>query len=146
MSRVVQVGAVTLTFSPSWTVLNYDGVDYYQKAIKDYRANPRTKPSNLIDDVAAKARDTLSGLMILKVRTGGTDRVDADAITTWTRRIRAVLYLEQPVKPSNVKPTILDPKTAQQALERAVGKVDNNPRVVSAATPSPPLPWTATLA
>ena len=38
-----------------------DGVAWLVE-IKDYRQHPRTKPSDLCDEVARKVRDTLSGL------------------------------------------------------------------------------------
>ncbi len=89
MVQKVVEGALVFEFPDNWRVSKYDEWTYYRKhfqkllqgqkaidiiavepknqcirliEIKDYRANRRLKPSDLINEVAQKVLDTLAGL------------------------------------------------------------------------------------
>jgi hypothetical protein len=91
--------------------------------VKDYRAAARTKPTDLIQEVAKKVRDSLACIHAMAANAGE----DAQAFAAQAlrrRRLRVVLHLEQPKKPSKLKPWVLDPATMKQKVRRALQAVD----------------------
>lgn len=171
MPKRVQEQALAFSFPDAWTVWKYDATGYYTKNLrgfaggtkgvdivafdassgdlwlieaKDYRNVRRTKAVDLFREVAMKVRDTLAGLMVLRVRAGGTDKNDAQSVTAGTTRIRVVLHLEQRRHTFKAMPQAVDPKTAHDVLKREVGAVDNQPRVVDVRMQRQPGTWSVT--
>lgn len=167
----VSEGAVTLTFDESWTVLVYESLSYYRlitglggsnKAvdvvaydpdrgdlwlieIKDYRLHRREKPVALVKELAMKVRDTLGGLVILRVRAGGDYPNHVARILKGMKAIRVVLHIEQPAVVSRFRQDMVDPKTLRDLLVRELKRVDNGVRAVSQTRPQvgdvSALPW-----
>lgn len=165
---VVREGLIELRFAEGWVASKYDEWPFYRdhvargiegtKAvdvvalaldstlwlveIKDYRAHGRTKPMDLADEVAIKVRDTLAGIFIAaKSPSEHTYRGSARRGLA-ASRIRVVLHLEQPARPSRLTPHVVNPVNLQQKLKQLLRAVDAHPLVVDLTTPS--LPWIAT--
>ncbi len=73
--------------------------------IKDYRAGPRQKAIELVEEIALKVRDTLAGLAAARLRANNTNEADAARRASRCNDIKVVLHLEQPAKPSRLHPT-----------------------------------------
>ena len=108
--------------------------------IKDYRQHPRTKDDTLSlwDEVAIKARDTLSGLFAAKVEAGHAFAMRS----VTTMKLRVVLHLEQPTTRRKSFPRAYDPAYIQQKIKQLVKPIDAHPRVVELGNMSC-VPWTA---
>ncbi len=105
-------------------VAAFDGVVWFIE-VKDYRANPRQKPSEVFDEVAMKVRDTLAGLKVLSVRDSDSqERDDARHILANSKRFRVVLHLEQPKQTSKLFPQTIDWKNARDQLRRVMRTMD----------------------
>lgn len=101
--------------------------------VKDYRINPRTKPSDLADEVACKVFDTLAALS--PARVNASDLVEADMAKRMVRvkRYRVVLHLEQPAKTSKLRPRAINPADIQLKLRQMLKPVDAHPFVAEKA-------------
>lgn len=98
--------------------------------VKDYRRHQRTKPSGLADEVMLKVRDTMAGLV-------STAYVGVDAHEKSTsrsalshRKLKVVLHLEQPSKPSRLFPRSVDPADILMKLKQRLRFADCHPTVV----------------
>lgn len=70
--------------------------------VKDYRLHPRTKPSELGEEVACKVFDTLAAILPAKIHASDeTEKQVARAVSV-ARSLRVVLHLEQPLVTSSV--------------------------------------------
>lgn len=102
--------------------------------VKDYRRHPRTKPSDLADEVTVKVRDTMAGLV--SAAFVGVDahekKISRGALAL--RKLRFVLHLEQPSKPSRLFPVSVDPADILMKLKQRLRFADCHPSVVSIAT------------
>ena len=112
--------------------------------VKDYRQQPRKKPSDIADEVAEKVRDTLAGLAACRCNADDDEerRVAHRALST--ERLGVVLHLEQPATDSKLFPRVADPASLQQKLKQLLGPVDPNPAVVDRNTVTAPLNWQVT--
>ena len=99
--------------------------------VKDYRHHPRTKPSELHEEVATKVRDTLAGLAA--ARANAVDPERKMARKALTKRWRVALHLEQPSRPSKLKPKIIDPANLKMKLRQVVRPIDPHPEVNAVA-------------
>lgn len=97
--------------------------------VKDYRHGPRTKPSELHDEMAAKVRDTLAGLAAAQADDASPDSETARKALA-KRRWRVVLHLQQSQHKSRLRPKAIDPASLRMKLCRAVRAVDPHPMVV----------------
>jgi hypothetical protein len=154
MTRLAE-GLLVHEFPPGWRAWKCDSAPYYQRhfnsfaggaksvdfaaiepaaepvlwlvEIKDYRATPRSNPSDLFSDVAMKVRDTLACLIVTACNSMATADADNAREACKVARIRVVLHLEQPVKPSKLFPQVIDPKTAKDKLKQQLRAIDPHP-------------------
>ena len=114
--------------------------------IKDYRQHPRTKPSDLCDEVAQKIRDTLSGLAAASANANDPDEKTLACRALAMRRWRVALHLEQPSVPSRrLRRCAVDPASMKQKLRQALKAIDAHPVVVDRQRlqrSHPGIPWT----
>lgn len=96
---------------------------------KDYRRNPRTKPSDLPQEVARKAFDTLAGLLPARINSNHAGEVEFAGRMRSIAKLRIVLHLEQPRKHSRLFPRAINPADVQQKLRRLVKPIDPHPLV-----------------
>ena len=78
--------------------------------VKDYRRHPRTKPSELHEEVATKVRDTLAGLAAARANASEPEEREM-ARQALRKDWRVALHLEQPSQPSKLRPKVIDPAT-----------------------------------
>lgn len=106
--------------------------------VKDYTTNSRKKSLDLLDEIAIKARDVLA----LLLAGAANDPQPNDGVGAFMmegglpRKIRVVLHLEQPGKPSKLFPGAKIPVDLTQKLRQKVRCIDPHPVVVSTASPS----------
>lgn len=98
--------------------------------VKDYRRNPRTKPSDLADEVAQKVFDTLAALLPARANANNTMERDLARAATGCERLRVVLHLEQPAKHTRLRPRAIDPANVQKKLKQLLKPVDAHPLVL----------------
>jgi len=98
--------------------------------VKDYRLHPRTKPSDLSEEVAHKVFDTLAAIIPAKLHaTDSNEKQLAHAVST-SRKLKVVLHLEQPDKHSKLRPRAIDPANVQLKIRQLLKPVDAHPWVV----------------
>lgn len=148
------VDGLTFTFPDDWNVSKYDDWSFYRNQVarvsgikaldllaidsdrtawlievKDYRRNPRTKPSDLSDEVALKVYHTIAALLPAALNANdGTEKSFAKAMIR-TRKLRVVLHLEQPTKDSKLFPRAINPDNVQLKLRQLLKPVDAHPIV-----------------
>ena len=110
--------------------------------VKDYRKHPRTKPIDLWEEVARKARDTLSGLAAASANADDADEQAFARRALKMRGWRVALHLEQPNAASRLRPRAVDPASVKSKLRRGLKAIDAHPAVVDRQTPHPGIPWT----
>ena len=111
--------------------------------IKDYRQHPRTKPSDLGDDMARKVRDTLAGLAAANANANDEGEQAMAQCALAKRQWRVVLHLEQQsVPPSPLRLQAIDPANVLEKLRRNLKAIDAQPMVVSMQNPGSGIPWT----
>lgn len=108
--------------------------------LKDYRVHPRTKPIDVVDEVALKVRDSLAGLFAAATWPSHHDRAPDARRHLGAKRIRIVLHYEQPRIHSKVFPRTHDLSRLQQKLKQLVRVVDAHPLVVDLGSAAV-LPW-----
>lgn len=91
--------------------------------VKDYRQGPREKPIDLVQEVAEKVRDSLACIHAMAANAGGDDQTFARQALR-RPRIRIVLHLEQPSKPSRLKPVAVPSVDLKQKIQQALRAVD----------------------
>ena len=117
--------------------------------VKDYRANERTKQSDLADELAEKTRDSLALLKAAAVNDMNIVPAAHRQVGTFARlssapaQIRVVLHCELPASPSKLFPSIKDAANLQTKMDQKLRPVDphvlfTNVRMARA------LPWTVT--
>lgn len=166
IAEVIQEGQLTFTFPRGSMSSKYDEWAHYRnqfnsafggtKAVdivyvdghiswlielKDYRQYNRTKTIDIADEVAAKVRDTLVGLV--SARLNATDLDEQRMATRLLRStaIRVVLHLEQPQKKTRLRPTAIDPAAVLLKLKGLVRSIDAHPYVVDQHTLKPNMSW-----
>jgi hypothetical protein len=169
MSDIV-VDKFAFDFPPGWSFLKYDDCTWYREhfndfasskamdllalaprhselwmvEIKDYRSQRRTKPGSLFAEIARKVRDTLAGLAAARLRANDSPSRDFAADAMRADRLRVVLLLEQPRKPSKLFPQAVDPATGSTMLKKALRAVDPHPLFVNASALTVKTEWTVT--
>ena len=153
-----------------WRVLDYDKCTFYREhfngiasskasdllaispsndelwlvEVKDYRRHRRTKPINIFAEIARKARDTLAGLAAARIRAYDTDTRSFAGSAARVMRIRIVLLLEQPSRPSKLFPLVVDPANGRVALKKAVKAIDPHSLLGNSAELAAKTVWTIT--
>ncbi|MBC7544825.1 MAG: hypothetical protein H7338_19040 [Candidatus Sericytochromatia bacterium] len=156
MTVQLEVDGLTFTFPNGWQASKYDDWSYYRNQfirmwqgiksvdvlavdpqktawlieVKDYRRNPRTKPSELADEVARKVFDTLAALVPAKTRSNDAAEQGLAVAACASAQLRVVLHLEQPAKSSKLFPRAIDPADIQQKMRRLLKPIDAHPLVV----------------
>jgi hypothetical protein len=165
MTRI-PVDGFDFSFPEGWTASKYDEWSFYREQfvkirngikaidilavdpdrvawlieVKDYSVNPRTKPSDLCDEVAQKVLDTLAALLPAHLNAPVPhEKHLADAVLR-TRKVRVVLHLEQPKKHSRLRPRAINPADVQQSLRLRLKPIDAHPKVTELATMRG-MPW-----
>lgn len=110
--------------------------------IKDYRKHPRTKPIDIVDELAHKVRDTLAGLAAASANANNHGERALARRALQKRRWRVALHLEQPTTPSRLWPRPFDPANVRLKASKEVRAVDAHPKVLHRKTKRPNVPWT----
>lgn len=160
-------GRVSWMFGDGWTATKYDDWSFYRNQVtglaggskavdvlaldpdievlwmveaKDFTTEPRdrSKPELWLE-VAQKVRDTLAGIVAAACVTCDEQALARSLLGA--KKLRVVLHIEQPSKPSKLFPQSYDPADLLDKLRGAVRAVDPHPRVVD--TKSKRLPWTS---
>ena len=109
--------------------------------VKDYRQHPRTKPSDLGDELARKVRDTLAGLAAASKNANCQEERALAKRALERRRWRVALHLEQPRVGWRFRP--INPASVLAQIRRSKLKaVDPHPMVLHRETHRPDIPWT----
>lgn len=153
--QLIDVDGLGFAFPDNWTVSKYDDWSFYRNQfsrmwpgiksldllavdadstawlveVKDYRRHPRTKPSDLGEEVAHKVFDTLAAM--LPARTNANDTLERSIARAVTRanKLRVVLHLEQPAKHSKLFPRAIEPANVLLKLKQLLKPVDAHPLV-----------------
>ena len=157
-------GVLTFSFPNGCEASKYDDWTFYQKRfqsvakgskaadflclvngvawlieVKDYRQHQGPTPSALVDHVATKIRDTLSGLATAYANAAGAEKDFARrAIETGAWRV--VLHLEQPDEDTRLRPKAMDPANVRLKLRQKLKAVDPDPVVMDMGTQAN-VPW-----
>jgi len=161
-------GALAFTFVPEAIADHYDRWSFYRNQfqngcaqgnkavdlvcrfrqetwlieVKDYRHHARTKVIDLADEIAAKVRDTLAGLVAARCNANEAKERDLARQLLSAKRIRVVLHLEQPVINSRLYPRgIIEPDKLTQKLRSKLKALDPHPRIASTRNPALGVPW-----
>ena len=118
-----------------------DGDQLWLIEVKDYRHHRRTKLVDLGDEVAAKVRDTLAGLVAASCNANEAEERHVARQAVGRSRLRVVLHLEQPRHPSRLFPRAVDPDDVLLKLKQRLKAVDAHPRVVDQSTLDAQMPW-----
>lgn len=161
----LQEGALQFTFPSKVTASKYDEWTHYRKhltilkavdfvcydpgpattwliEVKDYRAHSRTKPSELADEICQKVVHTLAGLVSARINAHhDSEKALADSVVG-SRKLRVVVHLEQPSKPSRLKPRVIEPADLVQKLKPMLKAFDPRLKVCSKDKPVAGAPWT----
>jgi hypothetical protein len=171
MPRDYQEGRLRFSFPEGWGVFRPETSAYYTRRfqnfcggcketdfvawdvsfrtlwlleVKDYTTSARTKPQDLFDELAQKARDTLA-LLAGAGANANPDRIGTKEFSTSclpAASIRVVLHLELPAKSSKLHPAIKFSADATQSLRMKLRCIDPHALVVSTKCP-PRVPWQA---
>lgn len=111
--------------------------------IKDYRQHPKTKPSDLGDEVSSKVRDTLAGLAAANANAANKGEQAFAEHALAKRRWRVALHLEQQsVVTSPLRPQAISPAIVLKKLRMSLKAIDAQPVVLSIQRPGSGIPWT----
>ena len=112
--------------------------------IKDYRQHPRTKLSDIDDELANKARDTLAGLAAASANANNQDERSLARRALQRRRWRVALHLEQPRARSRLRPQPFDVANVLSRIRksRKLKAVDAHPVIVNREIIPRDVPWT----
>lgn len=108
--------------------------------VKDYRQHRRTKMIHLADEIAIKVRDTLAGLVAAQSNANNSHE-QTFARQAVQGKLRIVLHLEQPAKPSRLFPKVADPSKLKQSLKQRLKGIDPHPEVLDHTSSTSPLGW-----
>ena len=163
----IEVGDLTFEFSDDCEATKYDEWQFYREKfqsiqdgtkavdivcvvpdeawlieVKDYRRHQRTKPSEIADEVAAKVRDTLSGLAAASANADGDDEKETAKRALRRRCWRVVLHLEQTeLTDSALWPRLADDAKILQKLRSRLRSVDAEALVVNVQMSAGHVPW-----
>jgi len=98
--------------------------------VKDYRRGGGAKASELPEEIALKARDTLAGLAAAQVNATDEDEKAVAHAALRRSRLRVVLHLEQPTKSSKLFPRPFNPANVMQKMRQLLKPIDPHPCVV----------------
>lgn len=162
-------GALTFTFPPLSDASKYDDWSHfknqYQRTcdgskavdlvfidnhvtwlieVKDFRQHGRLKSLELSNEIAIKVRDTIAGLVSAKLYALDHDEKSFASKLLQSRKFRVVCHIEQPIKPSKLRPMIINPIDFQIKLRTLIKAIDPHPIVANRQTLPHYLPWSVT--
>lgn len=151
----IDVDGIRFEFPEGWQVDKYDEWAYYKaylraqpgtKAVdllaispektawlievKDYRRHIRTKTIDICEEVAKKVHDTLAALLACQTMATDDNEQKIAKLAARARKLRVVLHLEQPKKPSKLYPRAFDPANVKIKLKSLLKQIDPHPLVV----------------
>ena len=153
---VLTEGNLTFTFTNVNRAMQYDGWSHYRNQlqsacgglkgvdfiviegqqlwlieVKDYRRHPRTKPIELVDELALKVRDTMAGLLSAAVNAADSGEKKLAKKAIRCKRLRVALHLEQPTKHGKLFPKSVDPAKLLQKIRQKSGVrfADPHPKI-----------------
>lgn len=156
MAQQIVEGNLIFEFPDNWLVSKYDDWTFYRKhfqqqlqgqkavdiiaiepknqclwmiEVKDYRANRRTKPCDLINEVVVKIIDSLSGLWAAKINATIPAERELAIAAAKCKQLRVILHLEQPQKYSKLFPKVIDPANASVRLRKLMRVIDPHAKV-----------------
>ena len=167
----IQEGRLTFTFPETWRVEKYDETSFHKKhfqnlaaskcvdivafntqnddslwliEVKDYRPpHQRSKRLDLYDEIALKMRDTLASLFLAQRKTeAGVHEFAVEAAKK--TRIRVVLHLEQPVKPSRLYPEVVERSRVRDKLRQKLRVIDEHAIFCEMSNLHPGCAWIVT--
>lgn len=166
IEQIIQEGRLTFNFPNEALASKYDEWAHYRKQfnsafggtkavdllfvddntgwlieLKDYREHSRTKTIDLADEIAAKVRDTLAGLISAKFHASDLDERKLARALLRCSRMRVVLHLEQPEKHSRLRPRAIDPAAVLLKLKGLVKSIDPHPCVVDQKNLKAEMKW-----
>lgn len=156
MTQRLNVDGLLFDFPDDWQVGKYDDWSFYRNQfsrmwngiksldllaidsdktawlieVKDYRVNSRTKPSDLGEEIAHKAFDTLAAIIPAKIHATDPNEKRLSRAVSASSKLRVVLHLEQPEKHSKLRPRAINPADVQQKIRQLLKPVDAHPLVV----------------
>jgi hypothetical protein len=110
--------------------------------VKDYRVNRRTKLIDLADEISIKVKDTIAGLFAAKINANALFEKKFAERANQKSRIRVVLHVEQPLKPSRLFPKIVDEADIKSKLKSKIRAVDPHPIVMNKNSSVACVSWT----
>ena len=102
--------------------------------VKDYRCHPRTKPSDLADEVALKVRDTMAGLVSTSFVVVDANENSRSRSALSLRNLRVILLLEQRAGSSKMFQDPIKPADVLMKLKQKIRFADFHPAVVNRRT------------
>jgi hypothetical protein len=168
MPRVVE-GSITFDLPVGFVVQKLDDTTFYRKhfqsfaqgskavdflvfdpktpelwllEVKDYRAQGRIKTIDLFDEIAQKVLSSLACLLALRANANVLDERNFAQLALKQTRIKVVLHLEQPIKPSKLFPQVVDPANIRVKLRQKVRSIDSKAEFSSIAF-TRNVPWEA---
>ena len=161
MSQPFIEGGLTFSFPDAWSVCRPEDTSFYSRHFsnfcggckemdflahdpgskilwlieaKNYRQHGRTKPMDLIDEVAEKTRDVLAMLPLTVLRDeAGSGSTQVQVGEFWRRasaatQLRVVLHCELPASPSKLFPGVKDAANLLTKLRQKLRVVDPRSR------------------
>ena len=168
MPTVIE-GNLRFQFPAGWRTEKFDGSSFYRNQfqrvcggakavdilalgpdrsawfieIKDFRAHPRQKSMDLVQEVAAKVRDSLAAVLPASVNANDAEEKEFARGALTSRSINVVLHLEQPAARSRLFPREFDLANVRQKLRQLLKPVDAHLKVVGSGTVrGREIPWT----
>ena len=173
MSQPFIEGGLTFSFPDEWSICRPEDTSFYSRhfsnfcggckemdflaydpgrstlwliEVKDYRQHGRTKPTDLVDEVAEKTRDVFAMLPLAVVRDGaGVGGSQVQIGEFWRRasaatQLRVVLHCELPTSPSKLFPGVKDAANLLTKLRQQLRVVDPHALFMNRSR-SQVLPW-----
>lgn len=164
----IKEGNLTFSFPKQCEAAKYDEWEFYKKRfqsikegtkavdivcivpdtawlieVKDYREHERTKPSDLVDEIAEKVRDTLSGLAAASANAENGDEQEVAKRALRRRHWRVVLHLEQMVPTTSAlwQRGAISAANVLQKLRGRLKAVDAEAVVLDIQTSAVGYPW-----
>ena len=110
--------------------------------IKDYLRHPRTKLTDIVDEMARKVRDTLADLAAASANANDHDERALARRALQKRWWRVALHLEVPNVKSRLRPKPFDVANVLLNVRRKVKAVDAHPAILARTTIRRDMPWT----
>lgn len=98
--------------------------------VKDYRAGPRQKDLELVEEVVIKVRDSLAGLAAARLRATDESEIEMANRALRCNDMKVVLHLEQQAKPTRLHP-VEDVSKLLLKLKQLLRAIDFHPRVTN---------------